>query len=75
LKDALDLLVERSQDPDEGIQRTALENLKKEIRSATSSMTSVPKPLKFLRPHYENLKKFHEQMREAENKVCNTDNI
>lgn len=27
-----------------------------EIRSATASMTSVPKPLKFLRPHYAALK-------------------
>jgi hypothetical protein len=25
-------------------------------RTATSSMTSVPKPLKFLRPHYDKLK-------------------
>jgi 26S proteasome regulatory subunit N1 len=57
------------QDPDEGIQRTALEALKKEIRSSTTSMTSVPKPLKFLRAHYETLKKFHQQMKDGENKV------
>ena len=37
----------------------ALEHLVKEVRSATSSMTSVPKPLKFLRPHYETLKRCH----------------
>ena len=39
--------------------KTALEFLANEVRSATSSMTSVPKPLKFLRPHYETLKRCH----------------
>jgi hypothetical protein len=43
---------------------------RKEIRSATSSMTSVPKPLKFLRPHYGALKSFFETMPESELKVC-----
>jgi hypothetical protein len=32
-------------------------------------MTSVPKPLKFLRPHYGTLKKFYENMPDGENKV------
>jgi len=30
------------------------------IRTSTSSMTSVPKPLKFLRPHYEELGKLRD---------------
>ncbi|CAM9618503.1 unnamed protein product [Phaeothamnion confervicola] len=30
----------------------AIEHLAKEIKSSTTTMTSVPKPLKFLRPHY-----------------------
>lgn len=30
--------------------------LRSEMRSATSSMTSVPKPLKIMVPHFENLK-------------------
>jgi 26S proteasome regulatory subunit N1 len=30
-----------------------------ELRTSTSSMTSVPKPLKFLRPHFSVLKKFY----------------
>lgn len=30
--------------------------LRSEMRSATSSMTSVPKPLKIMTPHFENLK-------------------
>jgi len=37
----------------------ALDVVVAELRSATSSMTSVPKPLKFLRPHFDTLKKLH----------------
>ena len=40
-----------------------------EIREATSSMTSVPKPLKFLRPHYEGMKEFFADMMDSENKT------
>ena len=32
-------------------------------------MTSVPKPLKFLRPHYGTLKAYYETMAESELKV------
>jgi hypothetical protein len=68
-KEELDLLVTRTQDADEGIARVALETLKTEIKSATSSMTAVPKPLKFLRPHYDLLKSVYEKLPEGENKV------
>ena len=34
------------------IRSKALDVIVTEVRTATSSMTSVPKPLKFLRPHY-----------------------
>jgi len=37
-------------------------------------MTSVPKPLKFLRPHYEPLLELYEQWKDGEEKVkfyCN----
>ena len=61
LKDALDLAVVRIKDTDEGVAALALETMRKEIRSATSSMTSVPLPLKFLRPHYDNLVAFFEK--------------
>eukprot|EP00560_Eucampia_antarctica_P009175 CAMPEP_0197828070 /NCGR_PEP_ID=MMETSP1437-20131217/4713_1 /TAXON_ID=49252 ORGANISM="Eucampia antarctica, Strain CCMP1452" /NCGR_SAMPLE_ID=MMETSP1437 /ASSEMBLY_ACC=CAM_ASM_001096 /LENGTH=940 /DNA_ID=CAMNT_0043429157 /DNA_START=177 /DNA_END=2999 /DNA_ORIENTATION=- len=37
----------------------ALDVIVTELRSATSSMTSVPKPLKFLRPHYSDTKDLH----------------
>lgn len=105
LKKNLELMLERTKDSDAGVQRTALEGIAKEIRSAahsksatldvvphclysgrspgqglsnahafmkllvlawytasryrresTTSMTSVPKPLKFLRSHYKELK-------------------
>jgi 26S proteasome regulatory subunit N1 len=56
LKANLELMVTRTQDPEPALQKAALEGLRKEIRTATSSMTSVPKPLKFLRPHYAKLK-------------------
>lgn len=38
------------------IRLKALDVIVNELRSATSSMTSVPKPLKFLRPHFSVLK-------------------
>ena len=56
LLEGLELAVERLQDVEAGVQRMALDHLVKEVRAATSSMTSVPKPLKFLRPHYDTLK-------------------
>ncbi|XP_030936235.1 26S proteasome non-ATPase regulatory subunit 2 homolog A-like [Quercus lobata] len=40
--------------------------MRQEIRTSTSSMTSVPKPLKFLRPHYGTLKAFYETMGNSE---------
>lgn len=38
------------------IRLKALDVIVNELRTATSSMTSVPKPLKFLRPHFAVLK-------------------
>ncbi|XVE49971.1 hypothetical protein DITRI_Ditri01bG0124500 [Diplodiscus trichospermus] len=40
--------------------------MRQEIRTSTSSMTSVPKPLKFLRPHYGTLKAFYGTMPESD---------
>lgn len=42
---------------------------RQEIRTSTSSMTSVPKPLKFLRPHYGTLKAHYEIMGTSDVKV------
>lgn len=74
LKEKLELLVSRIKDPELGVQKMALETIRSEIRSATSSMTSVPKPLKFLRPHFESLKAYYASaMREGDNKVFMAD--
>eukprot|EP00457_Paulinella_chromatophora_P001076 gb/GEZN01001078.1/.p1 GENE.gb/GEZN01001078.1/~~gb/GEZN01001078.1/.p1 ORF type:complete len:1026 (-),score=226.37 gb/GEZN01001078.1/:180-3257(-) len=66
LKSTLDLLVVRitevkdsTKKDDLQIQHNALEALRTEIRSSTSSMTSIPKPLKFLKPHWGALKEYH----------------
>ncbi|XP_010274583.1 PREDICTED: 26S proteasome non-ATPase regulatory subunit 2 homolog A isoform X2 [Nelumbo nucifera] len=66
LKQQLELYVERVQDSDPGVQKLALESMRQEIRTSTSSMTSVPKPLKFLRPHYGTLKAYYETMADSD---------
>ena len=68
LKANLEMMVERIKDSDPGVQSTALDNITREIRSATTSMTSVPKPLKFLRPQYEGLKSSYDSLADGENK-------
>ncbi|KAF6261976.1 26S proteasome regulatory complex [Scenedesmus sp. NREL 46B-D3] len=55
LKKNIELMVERVCDPDSAVVKTALDCITKEIHSTTSSMTAVPKPLKFLRPHLDTL--------------------
>lgn len=41
------------------------------IRASTTSMTSVPKPLKFMKPHYDTMKQIHEKITDAPvKKVC-----
>lgn len=69
LKSDLDMLVERIQGDDPSLYRPALEKIKEFIKTSTSSMTAVPKPLKFLRPHYESLEKTYESWPEGDDKV------
>jgi len=57
------------QENDSSLYRPSLEILRTKIRSSTASITSVPKPLKFLRPHYATLKEVHEKMPDGENKA------
>ena len=57
------------QEPDQSLYKAALESLRTQIKSSTTSMTSVPKPLKFLRPHYETLKEVYEKIKDNETKV------
>ncbi|XP_022096378.1 26S proteasome non-ATPase regulatory subunit 2-like [Acanthaster planci] len=68
LQEELTMLVERLTEPDNTLYRPALEQLRQMIRASTSSMTSVPKPLKFLRPHYGTIKEVYNKMVEGENK-------
>ena len=52
LKEKLELLVERLSDASKAQRENAMAQLQEEIRGATKTMTSVPKPLKFLTPLY-----------------------
>lgn len=66
LKDGLELAVMRLKDEvSVGLHEAALKHLCKEIKSSTSSMTSVPKPLKYLSPYYHDLKTIFEKWHPA----------
>ncbi|CAG8655494.1 46371_t:CDS:10 [Gigaspora margarita] len=69
LKNELELLVERLKENNVDLHRPALESLRTLIRTSTSSMTSVPKPLKFLRPHYATVTEIYESWPESDNKL------
>ncbi|KAK2024190.1 proteasome/cyclosome [Colletotrichum zoysiae] len=73
LKNELDMLVERLTESDASLYKPALEAMKTFIKTSTSSMTAVPKPLKFLRPHYETMTKLHEEWPAGENKTSLAD--
>lgn len=60
LKEKLELLVERLSDKDQAQREFGLAEISKEIKGATSSMTSVPKPLKFLSVMYKDIVKCYE---------------
>ncbi|KAG6331642.1 hypothetical protein ID866_7447 [Astraeus odoratus] len=68
LKSELEMLIERLKEPNTGLYRPALETLRTLIRTSTSSMTSVPKPLKFLHPHYPDLQNLFDTWSPSENK-------
>lgn len=71
LQDDLTMLVDRLQNSSEEIGMAALENMRKLIRASTTSMTSVPKPLKFMRPHYETMKEVYKKLLGQETRqVC-----
>jgi 26S proteasome regulatory subunit N1 len=53
------LNIEKEESVTVPIRLKALDVIVTELRTATSSMTSVPKPLKFLRPHFTVLKEFY----------------
>ncbi|TPX40116.1 hypothetical protein SeMB42_g01547 [Synchytrium endobioticum] len=68
LKTHLEMLVHRLKEPNTDLYPLALETLRTLIRTSTSSMTSVPKPLKFLRPHYQPLIAVYESWPAGANK-------
>lgn len=47
--------------------------MKNLIKTSTSSMTAVPKPLKFLRPHYETMTKLYEEWPASDDKTSLAD--
>lgn len=55
----MELLNERLRDADPAQRNHALAEIKKEVAGATSSMTSVPKPLKFLSQHYKGMRDYY----------------
>ncbi|KAG7360964.1 proteasome/cyclosome repeat domain containing protein [Nitzschia inconspicua] len=57
------------------IRLKALDVIVNELRSATASMTSVPKPLKFLRPHFGALKKLYESLGDLNVKMMDKDQL
>jgi hypothetical protein len=58
------------QEPDTSLYAPALDAIKDFIKTSTSSMTAVPKPLKFLRPHYNELTTLYEEWPTGSDKVC-----
>ncbi|KAF4552118.1 26S proteasome regulatory subunit rpn-1-like protein [Elsinoe fawcettii] len=75
LKDELDMLVERILESDSSLYQAALEAIKDSIKTSTSSMTAVPKPLKFLRPHYEKLEQAYHSWPEGAHKTSLADTL
>lgn len=71
LKDDLELLVEKLAEPDQNPSSysAALNTMKTFIKESTTSMTAVPKPLKFLRPHYPLLTELYDKWGAANSKI------
>ena len=62
IRDELTLCVTRLQENDSKLYEASLNIMREKIRSSTSSLTSVPKPLKFLRNHFDTLKEVHTKL-------------
>lgn len=63
------LIVANKQESDTSLYVPALDAIKNFIKTSTSSMTAVPKPLKFLRPHFEELEQCYESWSDGKEKV------
>ncbi|KAJ8975359.1 hypothetical protein NQ317_000288, partial [Molorchus minor] len=75
LQNELKLLVDKVVGKDQTLIPAALEMLKYLTRTSTTSMTSVPKPLKYLAPFYDILKQTHKKMSEDATKKSLADVI
>lgn len=64
----LELLCTRLQELDTTLYSPALEQLKSLIKSSTSSMTSVPKPLKYLKNYYSPLLNVYDKWMDGKEK-------
>ncbi|KAI1303230.1 proteasome regulatory particle base subunit [Mortierella claussenii] len=60
LKNQLEMLIQRLKESDTKLYHPTLEALRTLILTSTSSMTSVPKPLKYLRPLYPDMVAIHD---------------
>ena len=54
---------------DQAKRNEALDEIVKEVQAETTSLTTVPKPLKFLSKHYARICELHEQITDATFKV------
>lgn len=61
LKEDLEMLVERLKEDDKDLYKPSIDTIKNYIKTSTSSMTAVPKPLKFLRPHYDDISALYDK--------------
>lgn len=66
------MLVERLLETDTSLYKPSLDAIKTSIKTSTSSMTAVPKPLKFLRSHFDKLAKTYESWPDGDDKVTPT---
>ncbi|XP_069695760.1 26S proteasome non-ATPase regulatory subunit 2-like isoform X2 [Periplaneta americana] len=75
LQEELNMLVEKLTGPDEQLYMPALETLRHLIRTSTTSMTSVPRPLKYLCCHYETLKNVYTNIKDSNTRMFCADVI
>jgi len=66
LKEKIDQSIEVLLSNDRAAAKIALLALEDEVKNSTTSMTSIPKPLKFLKPHYESTIAFFNSLGEKD---------
>lgn len=66
MQEELDMLMERLGETNQDLYQQALVQMSNLIKASTTSMTSVPKPLKFLRRHFPTLKEIYDRITDDE---------